>query len=228
MVLHPTIVRSGFRRVMRFGGQFTFSIVTAICAGSVTSMVLPYISAPPVAQDGSKSSARVAVSGGSYRAPQGGVVPLSSAFTIQGFGGASTENMFSEYVLHVARPDAGPDMRIADWAKPEGQPPARVAKAEWSSSVHRGLELQRPHVLASLPPRRPVALAQHAAPVEPAPVQVAVLIDVAAQPAPTKSFAAIRNWLPEVSVPNVLPLKEKVVGTLSSVGDTLGSWIPHL
>jgi hypothetical protein len=226
MVLHPSIVRSGLRRFARFGGQFTFSIVTAICAGAVTSMVLPYLSTPPSAHD-AKSSARVAMSP-AYRTPPGVVVPLSSAFTIDGFGGASTENMFSEYVLHVARPDVGPDMRIASWVTPEGQPPARVARAEWSSPVQRGVELQRPHVLASLPPRRPVALAQHAAPVEPAPVQVAVLSDVTAQPAPAKSFAAIRNWLPEVNVPNVLPLKEKVVGTLSSVGVTLGGWIPRL
>jgi hypothetical protein len=226
MGLHPANVPSGLRRAARFGGQFTFSIVTAICAGVVTSMVLPYLSTLPSAQD-AKSSARVAM-WPAYRMPSDVAVPLSSAFTIHGFDGAATENMFSEYVLHVARPDAGPDMRIADWATPEGQPPARLARAEWSAPVKRGVELQRPLVLAGLPPRRPVALAQHAAPVDPAPIQMAMLSESAAQPAPAKSFAAIRNWLPEVSIPNVSPLKTKVVGTLSSVGDTLGGWIPHL
>ncbi|MDB5597212.1 MAG: hypothetical protein JWM36_4173 [Hyphomicrobiales bacterium] len=227
MVLHPTIVRSGLRRVARFGGQFTFSIATAICAGAVTSMVLPYIAAQPSAQDVAKSSARVTMSP-AYRAPEGVVVPLSSAFTLDGFGGASTENLFSEYVLHVARGDAGPDMKIAGWATPDGQPAVRVARAEWNPPVKQSAWSQRPHVPASLPPRRPIALAQHSAPVESAPVQVAAFTDVTAQSAPVKSFDGIRNWLPEVSVPNVLPLKEKVVSTLSSVGDTLGGWIPHL
>ncbi|MDB5651570.1 MAG: hypothetical protein JWL62_3090 [Hyphomicrobiales bacterium] len=220
MPLCPTVFRSGLRHFARIGGQFAFSVTTAICAGVVTSLVFPHLGASPQATIGAP-----VMTGTAMQKLVPLQVPLSAAFTIEGLGRASTENMFPEYVLQVARPETGPDVGIADWAPPQGEPPARVARAEWDAPVRRGVELQRPHVVAGLPPRRPVSLVQQPAPMTPAPVRIAVNDEPAAPPA--SKLDVFRNMLPDVSIPHVLPSKAKVVGAMASIGDTLGGWVPR-
>ncbi|MDB5509907.1 MAG: hypothetical protein JWL93_2376 [Hyphomicrobiales bacterium] len=136
------------------------------------------------------------------------VVPLSSAFTLDGFGrGQSDHHLFSEYVLHVARPGAGAPMRISDWVLPHDHS-AATARPVLASAER------------TAPLRRVVPLPVAVTPAEDAPIaQVA---------ASQGSSGFVERWAARLPAPDFTFAREKVQGALSGLGGRVTSLVPRI
>lgn len=135
------------------------------------------------------------------------IVPLSSAFTLDGFGRGQSDHLFSEYVLHVARPGAGAPMRISDWVLPHDHS-AATARPVLASAER------------TAPLRRVVPLPVAVTPAEDAPIaQVA---------ASQGSLGFVERWAARMPAPDFTFAREKVQGALSGLGSRVTSLIPRI
>lgn len=203
-------------------------LALALTAGGVTSLVLnrrpPPVTASIVEyRPALPSIDLVAASKGlTFETQVPLAVGLSAAFTLRGLE-ESSENFASEFVLHMARPDAGPAVQIGDW-----QPP-QIADARDLSSAQVLLDVRRRADAPSVPaltvqgrmPPRPV-LASAGLPTPGRPTSRSAKPE---NPV-LKPFVQIRGWFAQI--PNPLPSKDKVVASLSSLGGTLGGLVPKL
>ena len=148
------------------------------------------------------------------------VVPLSAAFTLEGYGGASESGLFSEYVLHVAMPEREKPVAIAGWLAPRDE-------GTW-------FEGARTAVVADtivLPPRRPPVLARvatlpsgGAGSVGDGAAADAGMMSVLMRSRP---MSMVRRWAVAMPVPDLQPAQQKVAGAISSLGERVSGLLPR-
>jgi hypothetical protein len=135
------------------------------------------------------------------------VVPLSSAFTLDGFGRGQSDHLFSEYVLHVARPGTGSPVRVSDWVAPQDHS-AATARTVLASTER------------TIPSRRVVPPPSVVARAEDAPIgQVG---------ASERPLGFVERWAAKMPAPDFTGARTKVQGALSSLGGRVTSLVPRI
>lgn len=141
--------------------------------------------------------------------PRPVVVPLSSAFTLNGFGLSQNDNLFSEYVLHVARPGTGSPMRVSEWTPPQGDA-ASPGRPVLVSVEKPAASRRAPPVVARLPE---------------APLDQPAISDAAAS-APSQNI--VERWAARLPLPDLAPSGTKVVEALSGLGTRVIGLVPRV
>lgn len=133
------------------------------------------------------------------------VVPLSSAFTLDGYGTGLGDRLFTEYVLHVSRSEAGAPMRVTEWSRP---PDETVKPAKFLVTTQgAALDGWRRHTVLSVEQSAPSKTMQAAAEAKP--------------------LGFIQRWVSYIPTPNLAPVRQKVSSALTLLGEKVTSAIPR-